>query len=121
MLARHHVASGVIAPRILMALSAAASLAALFASYPAAPQGAGITIGRATWVVAPQPGLNITADLGRICDGKPTCQFVISPATFGGKTPAGTGKHILLIQYKCGEAGKNGQGFDGETVTLTCP
>ena len=100
---------------------AAASLTLLLTSGAAFSQPAGITIGRAIWVVAPFPTLDITVDVGQICNGKTSCQFLISPATFGGKTPPGAGVHLLIVQYKCGAIGKNGMGHDADTMTLSCP
>jgi hypothetical protein len=103
------------------AFLAAASLTLALGAGPAHAQGAGITVGRAQWVVAPSPGLDVSADIAALCNGKARCSFVLAPATFGGKTPPGAGKHILLLQYKCGEVGKNASGYDAETVSLSCP
>ncbi len=100
---------------------AGGALALVLASGPAFSQANGIAVSRAMWVVAPSPTLDITVELGQLCNGKAACQFVLAPATFGGKSPAGTGKHILLVQYRCGTAGKNGQGYDNETIVLSCP
>ncbi len=95
-------------------------MAAGLARAGAAGQSNRIEVDRAMWGLGML--IDVTSELGERCNGKQACAFRVSPETFGGRAPPGSGTHRLYVPYSCGaRTGHRAFGAaDFSWITLQC-
>lgn len=80
-------------------------------------------IGRATYGYAGDRK-DISADLTKLCAGKPACEFRVENGTFKSSPPEdpspGNSKGVI-VTYKCGATEKKHAAAENRTAKLSCP
>ena len=66
---------------------------------------------------------DVKDDIVKLCEGKPSCKFMVKNETFTSKEPAdpspGNDKG-LMVKWKCGDADHKVQFAEGRNATVDC-
>ena len=66
---------------------------------------------------------DVKADIGKLCDGKPSCTFMVKNETFTMSEPAdpapGEPKGLIMV-WKCGEGSKKDQFPENKNAVVAC-
>jgi hypothetical protein len=81
-----------------------------------------LQIETASWGYAGQRK-DVKADVGKLCDGKSTCSFMVKNETFTMSAPAdpapGEPKGLIMV-WKCADATKKDQFPENKTALVAC-
>jgi hypothetical protein len=100
------------------ALAGTALFAILLTSGISHAEEATIKVKKAAWGMGQD--IDVTTDVGRLCDGLRSCSFQVSPGNLGGKSPPNPVAHSLRVTYTCGKVGKNAEAMDFANIELFC-
>ncbi len=99
-------------------IAATLALVALATAQAAEP----IRIETASWGYAGMRK-DVKADVGKLCDGKPNCTFMVKNETFAMAEPTdpapGEPKGLIMV-WKCGEASKKDQFPENKNAVVAC-
>ena len=100
------------------------AVAVLAAAGAAAAQSASVLeITRASWGYAGERK-DVKADLGKQCDGKAACKFMVDSNSLSStepKDPSPEHRKGLIIAWKCGATDFRDQFPEGKPAELKCP
>jgi len=84
-------------------------------------QQASIQIGVASWGYG-ATRKNVKDDVAKLCDGKPSCTFMVKNETFSGEPadPSPGDDKGLLVMWKCGDAPHKYEFAEGKKATVDC-
>ncbi len=101
----------------------AAMLAACYAQQARAQTAGTIQIDTASWGYAGMRK-NVKDDVGKLCNGKASCTFIVKNETFPSGEPPdpapGSAKGLIMI-WKCGEASHKDQFPENKAALVACP
>jgi hypothetical protein len=67
---------------------------------------------------------NVKDDVAKLCDGKPSCKFIVKNETFtvstGAPDPSPGNDKGLMVSWKCGDVAHKVQFAEGRPASLDC-